>query len=93
MRQSLFSDPHADPAVTPSWAYLHKPIIAIVMGALVSAVGAALLLILRSSGTAEETRSVASACLSVGLMFVVVGLVWIPVLKEKLRRKRCSHGA
>ncbi|XP_072313026.1 phosphoinositide-interacting protein-like [Eucyclogobius newberryi] len=65
-------------------AYLHKPVIAMVMGSLMSAAGVLLLLL--------HTSQVGSACLSIGLMFVMVGLVWIPVLKEKHRRKRCALG-
>lgn len=90
--QSLCPDPHTGAAVAPGWSYLHKPIIAMVMGSLMSAAGA-LLFLLQSSGVTQATRSVASACLSIGLMFVVVGLVWVPILKEKQRRKRYSQGA
>lgn len=91
-RQSLFID--EDPTLdtdSPDCAYLHKPIIAMVMGSLMSAVGA-LLFLFKSSGVTESSHSVASACLSIGLMFVVLGLVWIPVLKEKHRRKACTLG-
>lgn len=90
--QILCPDPHAGTAVAPGWAYLHKPIIVMVMGSLMCAVGA-LLLLLQSLGVTEASGSVASACLSIGLMFVVMGLVWIPILKEKQRRKRFSQGA
>ncbi|KAI3364959.1 hypothetical protein L3Q82_001125 [Scortum barcoo] len=90
--QSLCPDPHTGAAAAPGWAYLHKPIIVMVMGSLMSAAGG-LLFLLQSLRVTEESRSVASACLSIGLMFVVVGLVWVPILKEKQRRKRCSLGA
>ncbi|XP_035853627.1 phosphoinositide-interacting protein-like [Sander lucioperca] len=83
--QSLCPGPDTGPA---GWAHLHKPIIVMVMGSLMSAAGG-LLFLLQSLGVTEACHSVASACLSVGLMFVVMGLVWIPVLKEKQRRKRC----
>ncbi|XP_017166168.1 phosphoinositide-interacting protein-like [Poecilia reticulata] len=86
--QSLCSDQRS---AGPAWAFLHKPIISMVMGSLMSAAGA-LLLLLRSAGVSGASRSVASACLSVGLTFVAVGLVWIPVLKEKRRRRRLSQG-
>lgn len=72
-------------AVTPGCAFLHKSIIVMVMGSLMSAVGG-LLFLLRSLEAADVPRSVASACVSIGLMFVVLGLVWIPILKEKRRR-------
>lgn len=79
-------DPHAGAAVTPVWVYLNKPITVMVMGSLMSAAGG-LLFLLQSLGVTEASRSVASACLSIGLMFVVMGLVWIPILKEKQRWK------
>lgn len=85
--QSLCPDPHAGAAVAPVWAHLNKPITVLVMGSLMSAAGG-LLFLLRSLGLTEASRSVASACLSIGPMFVVMGLVWIPILKEKQRRKR-----
>lgn len=75
-----------DSAETSGWAYLHKPIIVMVMGCLMSAAGG-LLILLRSSGLTEASHSVSSACLSIGLVFFVMGLVWVPVLKEKQRRK------
>lgn len=84
-------DPRSSAAVATGWAYLHKPIIVMVMGSLMSAAGG-LLFLLQSLGVTEASRSVASACLSIGLMFVVMGLVWIPILKEKHRRKRYSRG-
>lgn len=90
--QSLCPDPDTGAAVAPGWAYLLKPITVMVMGSLMSAVGG-LLFLLQSRGLTEGSRSVASACLSIGLMFVVMGLVWIPILKEKQRRKRYSQGA
>lgn len=87
--QSLFPDSASD--WSPAWSYLHKAIIVIVMGSLMSAAGG-LLFLLRSSGQTEASHSMASACLSIGLIFVVLGLVWIPVLKEKQRRKQWSQG-
>lgn len=89
--EGLRPDRHTTAAATSGWAYLHKPIILIVMGSLMSAAGG-LLFLLQSLGVAEATRSVASACLSIGLVFVVMGLVWSPILKEKHRRKRYSLG-
>ncbi|KAG7506743.1 hypothetical protein JOB18_014537 [Solea senegalensis] len=88
--QSLDLDSDSGSACAPGWAYLHKPIIVIVMGSLMSAAGG-LLVVLRSWGLTDASNSVASACLSIGLMFVVMGLVWIPVLKEKQRRKHYSQ--
>ncbi|XP_035987931.1 phosphoinositide-interacting protein-like [Fundulus heteroclitus] len=78
-------------AASPGWAFLHKPIITLVMGSLMSAAGV-LLFWLRRAGVTDVSCSAASACLSTGLMFVAVGLVWIPVLKEKRRRQRLGVG-
>lgn len=90
--RSLCRPPHRGSAAASGWTYLHKPIISIVMGSLMSAAGTVLFL-LQSSGVTHPSRSVASACLSIGLMFVVVGLVWIPILNEKQRRKSYSQEA
>lgn len=90
--QRLYADPQQAAAESPGRAYLHKPIIVIVMGSLMSVAGTVLLL-LQYSGVTGASHSVASACLSLGLMFVAMGLVWVPILKEKERRKRISQGA
>lgn len=90
-RCALSPHPDSRAAVTPGWAFFHKSIIVIVMGSLMSVVGG-LLFLLRSLAVAEVPHSVASACVSIGLMFVAMGLVWIPILKEKRRRKLFSHG-
>lgn len=90
--QSLCPGPDAGAAVAPGWAYLHKPIIVMVMGSLMCAAGG-LLFLLQSLEVTEASRSVASACLTIGLLFVVMGLVWVPILKEKQRRKRYTQGA
>ena len=86
------SKSHDDAAASePSgWAYFHKPIIAMVMGALMSAAGAVLLL-LRASGVSKAPRAVVPACLSAGPAFVVLGLVWVPVLRQKLKRRASWH--
>lgn len=86
----LHPEPDSRAAGTPGCAFLHKSIIVMVMGSLMSAVGG-LLFLLRSLEAADVSRSVASACVSIGLMFVVLGLVWIPILKEKRRRMHFSR--
>jgi hypothetical protein len=63
-----------------------------VMGALMSAAGAALLL-LRALGVSEAPHAMVPACLSAGPVFVVLGLVWIPILRQKQRRRAsCYEG-
>lgn len=61
------------------------------IGCLASAAGG-LLFLLRWVGVTEASASVASSCVSMGLLLLVMGLVWIPVLKEKQRRKWYSPG-
>lgn len=78
-----FLDPQQRP---PGWAYLHKAITAMAIGCLTSATGG-LLYLLRWVGVMEASTSVASACVSMGLVLVLTGLLWIPVLREKQRRK------
>lgn len=87
----LHLEPDSSAAAMPGCAFLHKSIIVMVMGSLMSAVGG-LLFLLRSLADVDVPRSVASACVSIGLMFVVLGLVWIPILKEKRRRELFSRG-
>ncbi|CAL8302354.1 unnamed protein product [Lota lota] len=82
--------PSGDASEPSSWAYFHKPIIAMVMGVLMSAVGAVLLL-LRALGVSEAPHAMVPACLSAGLVFVVLGLVWIPILRQKQRRRSSWH--
>ncbi|KAJ7984732.1 hypothetical protein DPEC_G00357810 [Dallia pectoralis] len=85
VRRVLWSEPDLNTAEPPRWAYFHKPIIVMVMGALMLGTGAVLFL-LHSSGVMDAPHSTAPVCLSVGMMFIVVGLVWIPILKDKQRR-------
>lgn len=75
----------------PAGADLHKAVIVVAVGSLACAAGG-LLFLLRRAGAAETSASAASACVSVGLMLVVVGLVWTPILKEEHRRKCYSGG-
>ncbi|KAM3592480.1 uncharacterized protein V6R79_019688 [Siganus canaliculatus] len=89
---SLCPDSDVSAPVALSLAHLHKAIIVMVMGSLMSAAGG-LLFLLQSLGVIEAAGSVASACLTIGMMFVVMGLVWIPILKEKQRRKGYSQGS
>ena len=78
--------PSGDASEPSDWARFHKPIITMVMGALMSAAGAALVL-LRALGVSEAPHAMVPACLSVGPVFVVLGLVWIPILRQKQRRR------
>ncbi|KAK5850541.1 hypothetical protein PBY51_001412 [Eleginops maclovinus] len=87
-RQRLFPDS----AGASVWAPLHKAIIVLVMGSLMCAAGGLLYLLL-SLGVTDTSRSVASACLSLGLVLVLMGLMWIPVLKERQRRKGYCQAA
>ncbi|KAJ3608148.1 hypothetical protein NHX12_025198 [Muraenolepis orangiensis] len=82
--------PSGDASEPSRWAYFHKPIIAMVMGVLMWAAGGVVLL-LHGAGVREAPRAVVPACLSAGGVFVVLGLVWIPILRQKLTRRASWH--
>lgn len=74
------------PADPPVWTYYHKPIIMMVLGGLVLSIGVVLYLL----GMYEVTsvpHAMGPGCLSFGFMFIVVALVWLPLIKDKVRRK------
>ncbi|KAK5905645.1 hypothetical protein CgunFtcFv8_001584 [Champsocephalus gunnari] len=87
--QRLFPDPPG----ASGWAHLHRAVIVLVMGFLMCAVGGLLFLLLALGVTEGPPRPVASACLSLGLLLGLMGLLWIPVLKEKQRRKGYCQAA
>uniref|UniRef100_A0A4W3HWW6 Phosphoinositide-interacting protein n=1 Tax=Callorhinchus milii TaxID=7868 RepID=A0A4W3HWW6_CALMI len=67
-----------------SWEDYHKPITITVIGVLVFLVGITLT-ILYFTRVTEVPYALGPVCLSIGLMFIVTGLVWIPIVKQKLR--------
>ncbi|XP_039682245.1 phosphoinositide-interacting protein-like isoform X1 [Perca fluviatilis] len=74
--------PGCQGAPAPScWLLYSKPIMAIVVGTLLFGAGTALSL-LYFTQVGHVPYLLGPLFLSVGLMFLVTGLVWIPVLKE-----------
>uniref|UniRef100_A0A8C4SXT3 Phosphoinositide-interacting protein n=1 Tax=Erpetoichthys calabaricus TaxID=27687 RepID=A0A8C4SXT3_ERPCA len=81
-------NPEGDlPNEEPSrWAYYHKPIIIMVIGGLLFGTGT-VLAFLYFSKVGNVPYALGPICLSIGLMFLVTGLVWVPVIKQKIRHK------
>ncbi len=94
--QQTVSTPDRDPVPRdPSyWTYYHKPIFILIAGGLALAAG--FVIILKSSGlfTSNSTDTMpvedemGPLCLSVGLMFAVLGVVWTLIIKENVKHKR-----
>uniref|UniRef100_A0A8C4ANN0 Uncharacterized protein n=1 Tax=Denticeps clupeoides TaxID=299321 RepID=A0A8C4ANN0_9TELE len=64
------------------WAYYHKPIIVMVIGVLVVGAGGVVSLVQRSV-EGDLSPAIVPVCLTIGMMFIVVGLVWLPILRDK----------
>ncbi|KAJ8363869.1 hypothetical protein SKAU_G00127000 [Synaphobranchus kaupii] len=80
-----------DGAVDPlPWTYFHKPIIVMVIGGLLLGTGSVLSL-LQYAQVVSVSYTMGTVCLSIGLIFLVTGLVWLPVIKQKLQRKRLAQ--
>ncbi|XP_041133179.1 phosphoinositide-interacting protein-like [Polyodon spathula] len=67
------------------WVYYHKPIIIMVIGGLLFAAGT-VIAFLYFSRVGRVPYALGPVCLSIGLMFLVTGLVWVPVIKQKVRK-------
>lgn len=65
------------------WSHFQKPALAIFIGGLLFATGTALSL-LYFTQVGNVPYLVGPVFLSVGLMFLVTGLVWVPVIKQKM---------
>lgn len=65
------------------WNHFQKPALAIFIGGLLFATGTALSL-LYFTQVGNVPYLVGPVFLSVGLMFLVTGLVWVPVIKQKM---------
>lgn len=68
------------------WTYYNKPIILAVFGGLVLCTGIVLYL-LGEFGVTDLPQGVGPVCLSVGIIFLVVALVLLPIIKDKVRRQ------
>uniref|UniRef100_A0A671MNB9 Uncharacterized protein n=1 Tax=Sinocyclocheilus anshuiensis TaxID=1608454 RepID=A0A671MNB9_9TELE len=65
------------------WSHFKKPVLAIFIGGLLFGAGTALSL-LYFTQVGNVPYLVGPILLSVGLMFLVTGLVWVPVIKQKM---------
>lgn len=43
--------------------------------------------LLASFKVTEAPAAIAPVCYSIGFMFLLLGLIWLPIIKDKLRRK------
>lgn len=85
--QNPFHAVHEPPPVEPPlWTYYNKPIILSVIGGVVLCTGIALYL-LGEYGVFIVPPGMGPVCLCVGIMFIVVALVLLPIIKDKLRRR------
>uniref|UniRef100_A0AAY5EWN3 Uncharacterized protein n=1 Tax=Electrophorus electricus TaxID=8005 RepID=A0AAY5EWN3_ELEEL len=74
------------PAPRPVWTYYHKPIFVMVLGAMVLCT-AVVLYLLNVNEVGGVPQVMGPVCLSIGLMFIIVAVVWLPIIKDKLKRK------
>lgn len=76
------------------WDVYHKPVIVLSVGGAVFLFGVAVtsltcLTITKTNSTAKKAFKLSGpAFLSLGLMLLVCGLVWIPIIRKKLRQKQ-----
>lgn len=70
-------------SVKCDWSQFQKPALAIFIGGLLFGTGTALSL-LYFTQVGNVPYLVGPVLLSVGLMFLVTGLVWVPVIKQKM---------
>ncbi|XP_071245447.1 phosphoinositide-interacting protein-like [Salvelinus alpinus] len=70
----------------PCWYYFTRPILAILIGGVLFGLGTALSL-LYFTQVGNVPYLLGPVFLSVGLMFLVTGLVWVPVVKQRLEHK------
>ncbi|KAJ8413622.1 hypothetical protein AAFF_G00081290 [Aldrovandia affinis] len=89
-RRALYPEGDSDAADRHPWIQFHKPIIVMVIGGLLLGAGS-LLALLHYTQVVNVSYTVGTVCLSIGLMFLVTGLVWLPVIQQKLQRKGLAH--
>uniref|UniRef100_A0A8C8SWX0 Phosphoinositide-interacting protein n=1 Tax=Pelusios castaneus TaxID=367368 RepID=A0A8C8SWX0_9SAUR len=65
------------------WFYYNKPITFIVMGGLVFFGG--IILTALYFKHVDVPYALGPVCLSIGLMFLITGIVWIPIIKQTIR--------
>ncbi|XP_042198485.1 phosphoinositide-interacting protein-like [Callorhinchus milii] len=73
-----------------AWEIYHKPIIVMSIGGAFFLVGCVLTGLYFADITKKTCNVLGPAALSIGLMFLVYGLVWVPIIKEKRQQKSIS---
>ncbi|XP_067860404.1 phosphoinositide-interacting protein-like [Heptranchias perlo] len=74
-----------------AWETYHKPIIVMSVGGAFFLLGVILTGLYFAQITKKTCNVLGPAFLSIGMMFLVFGLVWLPILKEKQRQKSVSR--
>uniref|UniRef100_A0A670JLH4 Uncharacterized protein n=1 Tax=Podarcis muralis TaxID=64176 RepID=A0A670JLH4_PODMU len=75
-----------------NWVYYNKPLTLIAIGLLVflSGIGLSALHLVH---TVDVPSALGPVCLSIGLMFFVTGMVWLPIIKHALRHDGLLTGS
>ncbi|KAG8558279.1 hypothetical protein GDO81_016935, partial [Engystomops pustulosus] len=68
------------------WSYYHKPITLLVFGGIVFLIGI-LYTTFYFTKYVDVPYALGPVFLSIGLIFLVTGLVWLPIIAESVRRK------
>lgn len=80
-----------------NWEIYHKPIIIMSVGAAILLFGVAITCVAyildesQSQKVVQVLRMIGPAFLSLGLMMLVCGLVWVPIIKKKQKQRQKSN--
>ena len=76
-----------------NWEIYHKPIIIMSVGAAILLFGVAITCVAyileEKHKVVQVLRMIGPAFLSLGLMMLVCGLVWVPIIKKKQKQRHC----
>ncbi|XP_006012617.1 phosphoinositide-interacting protein [Latimeria chalumnae] len=73
-----------------AWETYYKPIVVLSVGGAIFIFGVVLTGLYFAQINKKAANILGPASLSIGLMFLVVGLVWVPIIKEKRQQKSAS---
>ncbi|EDM04772.1 similar to RIKEN cDNA A530088H08 gene (predicted) [Rattus norvegicus] len=80
-----------------NWEIYHKPIIIMSVGAAILLFGVAITCVAyildesQAQKVVQVLRMIGPAFLSLGLMMLVCGLVWVPIIKKKQKQRQKSN--
>ncbi|XP_072339233.1 phosphoinositide-interacting protein-like [Scyliorhinus torazame] len=74
-----------------AWEIYHKPIFVMSVGGAFFFLGSIMTGLYFAQITKKTCNVLGPAFLSIGMMFLVFGLVWLPILKEKRKQKSMSR--